>query len=36
LGGPSGMNLGCFQVLNTFLGLKHDSLLGRECQFTVP
>jgi hypothetical protein len=30
LGGPSGMNLGCFQVLNTFLGLKHDSLLGRE------
>lgn len=30
LGGPSGMNLGCFQVLNSFLGLKHESPLGKE------
>jgi hypothetical protein len=30
LGGPSGMNLGCFQVLNSFLGLRHESPLGKE------
>lgn len=30
LGGPSGMNLGCFQVLNSFLSLRHESLLGKE------
>jgi hypothetical protein len=30
LGGPSGMNLGCFRVLDSFLGLKNESLLGKE------
>jgi hypothetical protein len=30
LGGPSGMNLGCFQALNSFLGLRHQSPLGKE------